>query len=319
MLKFGIWTREQYLRAGKRRRHCGARVSYALLDVGCDPTPEEIRDFEDISFTLRTASGTFRTTFRERFRDVDAAAIDWLRRLYPPHASIRVQDRAASHGLTSREWAERLFPFFPNAELESSDLLHYFIQLSLSTGEIYIVEPDGRPLQYIRPPFVVGIHHREARRYPVNQWVASRARLRFGRLALPERWTESSGGQGYRVKRIPHLHPEALRYSKVESRFRFQERSVFADTPGACEVLRTMNIFNTAYFSADKLAEGARAAFDSVRPGGLWVVGRTLEENFTNHVTFLRRGDSGWEVLGRIGDGSEMEQVALRHGTASET
>jgi hypothetical protein len=319
MLKFGIWTHEQYLREGGRRRHCGARVSYALLDVGCNPTAEEIRAFEDISFTLRTASGTFRTTFRDRFRDVDAAAIDWLGKLYPPQASIRVQDRAASHGLTSWEWAERLFLSFPNAELESSDQLHHFIQLSLSTGEIYIVEPDGRPLQYIRPPFVVGVHHPEARRYPVNQWVASRARRRFASLALPERWTESPGGQGYRVKRIPHLHPEALRYSRADPRFRFQERSVFAKTPGACEALRTMNILNAAYFSADQLAEGARAAFESVRPGGLWIVGRTLEEDFTNHVTFLRRGDSRWEVLGRIGDGSEMEQVALRLGARSRT
>jgi hypothetical protein len=286
-------------------------VSYALLDVGSDPTEEEIRAFEDISFTLRTANGTFRTTFRGRFRDLDAAADDWLRRLYPPDAAIRAQDRAASHGLTSWEWAEPLLRAFPKAELESSDLLQHFVQLSLPNGDTYIVQPDGRPLQYIRPPFVVGVRHPEPRRYPLNQWVANRARRRFEKLGLPPGWMESPGGPGYSVRRIPYLHPEAVRFSRAEPRFRFREGSVFERTPGGCDVLRTMNIFNRAYFSDDQLADGARAAFESVRAGGMWIVGRTLEEDFTNHVTFLHRREKGWAVLGRLGQGSEMEQIAL--------
>ena len=311
MLKFGIWTHEQYLREGERRRYYGARVSYALLDVGSEPSAEQVRAFEDIGFTLRTTNGTYRTTFRNRFRDVDAAAIHWMGKLFPADAAIRIQDRAASHGLTSWEWAEPLYRVFPNAELESSDLLQYFIRLSFDNGETYIVEPDGQPLQYIKPPFVVGVHHPEPRRYPVNQWVASRARRRFANLRLPEGWMKSSGGAGYTVARIPYLHPEALKFSKTNPGFRFRERSVFEHTPGVCDVLRTMNILNKAYFSDEQLAEGVRAVFDSLRPGGLWIVGRTLEEVFTNHATFLRRKENGWEVLGRIGDGSEMEQLAL--------
>jgi hypothetical protein len=72
-----------------------------------------------------------------------------------------------------------------------------------------------------------------------------------------------------------------------------------------------MNIFNRAYFSTEKLLEGANAAFQSIKVGGIWIVGRTLEEDFSNHVTFLRRIEEGWEVLERIGGGSEMEQLAL--------
>ena len=72
-----------------------------------------------------------------------------------------------------------------------------------------------------------------------------------------------------------------------------------------------MNIFNRAYFSTERLEEGYRAIFDSLQPGGIWVVGRTLEEDLTNRATFFRRSEAGWEVLDRIGGGWEMEEMAL--------
>ena len=313
MLRFGICTPDQYLRAGERRRFSGSRVAYSLLDVGDDPTEEQVRTFEDVSFTLRTSNGTFRTTFRQRFRDVDEVALRLMRDFYAPDTELRIQDRAVSHGLTSREWAEKVFAVFPGAEFEASDVLLYLIELSLPTGETYIVEPDGRPLQYIKPPFVVSLHYPESWRYPVNRVIAARAKRIFEQLRLPEGWQEKTHETAqYKVRRIPFVHPEARLFSKNNPRFQFRARSVFDHSAGACHVLRTMNIFNKAYFSPQQLAHGANAAFQSLKPGGIWIVGRTLEEDFSNHVTFLRRQDAGWEVLERIGDGSEMEQMAMR-------
>jgi hypothetical protein len=299
------------MRAGPRRRLSGARVSYALLDVGENPTDQQIRVFEDISFSLRTSNGTFRTTFRDRFRDVDAASMRWMERLFPAGAELWVQDRAVSHGLTSSEWAERLFPVFPRAQFEASDILLHLVRLSLPGGETYIAEPDGRPLQYCKPPFVVSLQHREPRRYPLNGLIAARAKRRFRRLSLPAGWTESTGAAGYRVSRISCIHPQALAFARTNPGFQFRARSVFDSAPGSCHVLRTMNIFNKSYFSKEQLVAGANAAFQSLLPGGLWIVGRTLEEDFSNHATFLRRAESGWEVLERIGAGSEMEELAL--------
>ncbi len=190
------------------------------------------------------------------------------------------------------------------------------IEISLPGGETYIVEPDGTPLQYIKPPFVVSLHYPESWRYPVNRAVAARAKRRFQDLGLPAGWSQGKmellDPARYRVKKIPFIHPEAKAFLAGNSRFQFRTRSVFEHTPGACHVLRTMNIFNKAYFSTEQLVEGANAAFDSLKPGGIWIVGRTLEEDFKNHVTFLRRQDGGWDVLDRIGNGSEMEQIALR-------
>jgi hypothetical protein len=311
MLRRGIFTEDEYIRAGPGRQFSGARVSYTLLDVGENATEEQIRVFEDVSFTLRISNGTFRTTFRQRFRDVDAAALRWMEQLFPDGAELRVQDRAVSSGLTSWEWAEQLFPVFPQAQFEASDILLHLVQVSLPDGATYIAEPDGRPLQYSKPPFVVSLQHPESLRYPLNRAVAFRAKRRFERLRLPEGWTDSSGGAGYLVSRISCIHPRALAFARTNPGFQFRARSVFDSAPGTCHVLRTMNIFNKSYFSAEQLKEGVNAVFRSLVPGGLWIVGRTLEEDFSNHATFLSKRESGWEVLERIGAGSEMEEVAL--------
>lgn len=312
MLRFGICTPDQYRRMGERRRFSGSRVNYGLLDVGDHPTEEQIRIFEDVSFTLRTSNGTFRTTFRGRFRDVDAAALRLLCGIYSPETELRVQDRASSHGLTSFEWAQSLLPAFPRAEFEASDLLLYLFRVSLPSGETYIVEPGGKPLQYIKPPFVVSLHYPESWRYPVNRAIAASAKQKFQQLNLPQGPMEESATARYQVTKIPFIHPEARLFSAKNSRFQSRIRSVFEHTPAACHVLRTMNIFNKAYFSRQQLAEGAGAAFHSIKPGGLWILGRTLEEDFTNHATFFRRLDHGWEVLERIGSGSDIEDLALR-------
>jgi hypothetical protein len=312
MLKLGILTAKEFLRLEQeQRRHSGAHVAYNLLNVGEHPTPEQIQIFEDISFTLRTSNGTFRTTFRNRFAQVDQAALRWIQRIFPEESHLRIQDRAVSHGLTAKEFAEVVFAAYPEADYEASDLLLNLAELSLDSGEIYIAEEGGVALQYLKAPFAVSVHHPEPLRYPMNRWISSRARRRFDALHLPKGWTTTTGGAGYKVRTIPYIHPEALALSRSKPNFHFIARSVFDRTEGSCHVLRTMNIFNSAYFSAAQLSEGVAAAWNSVSPGGLWIVGRTLEEDLTNHVSFLRRTPTDWEVLERIGDGSEMERFAV--------
>jgi hypothetical protein len=56
MLRFGIYTQNQFMKAGEHRRFSGSRVSYSLLNIGENPTREQIQIFEDISFMLPTSN-----------------------------------------------------------------------------------------------------------------------------------------------------------------------------------------------------------------------------------------------------------------------
>lgn len=313
MIKFGLWTREQYLKLGESRKFSGAHVAYNLLRVSDHPTLDEVKSFEDISITLRMGNGTFRTTFRNRFDDVNAALLPILSRIFPPSTQLLVEDRAVSHGLTSFEWAQSLLGAFPTIRLQASDLLLYIWEYRTPGGEVYILEPDGAPLQYVKPPFVVSLAHREPRRYPVNQMVAKLALRRFHRLGLPagppEAWpTGSFPGS---LTKIPFIHPEAAAFSADNSALSFAVQSVFVNRPASSHLIRTMNILNTSYFTRAQLQEGIGAIFSSLWPGGIWVVGRTLEEDLTNHVTFFERGPSSWNKLGSIGSGSDIEDLIL--------
>jgi hypothetical protein len=222
-----------------------------------------------------------------------------------------VEDRAVSHGLTACEWATQLLPAFPAAQIEASDLLLELLELSIDGTGVFITEVDGTPLQYINPPFVVSVYHPESWRNPVRCLVAARARRRFAAVGLPSGWVNQPARDGYRIRPIPYIHPEAAALARSDSRFQFRRRSVFERSPEPCQVIRTMNIFNLSYFSKERLQEGFDAIFQSLRPGGIWIVGRTLEEDLSNHATFFQKGENAWMALDRIGGGWELEEMAL--------
>lgn len=277
-----------------------ATVSYGLLQINENPTAEEVRRFEDVSCVLRTSNGTRRTTFRQRMLDVDATTLKLLQHRYPQDAHLQVQDRGASNCLTSAEWAEKLFRMFPHSTLEASDRLVYLLRISLAGEKTYIIEPDGEPLQYLYPPFVVFLGYLNPYRYPLRSLIAAVVKRSFRKLGLPQRCS------AYRVDLICCIHPEANSLRERDSRFQICTRSVFGHSPGI-DVLRTMNVLNRNYFPVETLVEGANAAFRSLKPGGLWIVGRT--EKQTNHVTFFRRTEKKWEAIARIGRGSEIEEL----------
>jgi hypothetical protein len=310
MLQFGILTREQYLRAPKKRRTMGSGVAFTLLETEDPPTTDDIDRFEEISYRLRTSNGTTRMTFRNRMAEVNDASLRLIRASYGPESQIVVQDRAASTCLTSKEWAQQLLLVFSKLKFEASDALLHLFRITLQSGETYVVEPSGQPLQYIKSPFVVCLCPREPMRYPLNHFIVARAKKRFRKLSLPRELPESTENHEYRIERISCIHPEALSLARSYPDFTICARSIF-DQTSTLDVLRTMNILNLAYFPTSQLLEGVHAAFQSVKPGGIWIVGRTHEDNAKNHVTFFRRADQGWEVLERIGEGSEIERLVI--------
>ncbi|HEX4266680.1 MAG TPA: hypothetical protein VHY36_02255 [Steroidobacteraceae bacterium] len=228
-----------------------------------------------------------------------------MQRLFHADADLRIQDRAASHCLTSLELAQQIFPAFPSASFEASDRMLHLLELRLPSDEIYILEPDGQPLQYIRAPFVVSLSSSEARRYPMNRLIARWAAWRFKRMRLP---ADSTLLPQDSVRKLSCIHPLAAKFAAHDTRFQICERSVFDATPASCHVLRTMNIFHAAYFSRQQLATAVTAAFQTVCLNGLWIVGRTRESDSSNHATLFARRERRWEVLARLGAGSEIEE-----------
>ena len=321
MFRTGIWTAEQFVEAEKQPLREPKPVSIRLLDVRDTAGTEEVRIFEAISRTLRTSNGTYRTTYPHRFKDLDRAASIQIGRIFGPDSEFGIQDRAASNCLTSAEWASALFPVFKNVRVTASDLLLFLVEAELPSGEIFILEPGGEPLQYIRSPFVLPLAGGESRRHIVNRLMIRYALSKLARLRIPQEWVNDPDTTGdllvspWKLRRIPFTHPRARALARLDRRFRITNASVFDATPNVCQVLRTMNILNRSYFPDERIREGIRASLSSLTENGIWIAGRTIEESQAgNQATIFQKRNNAFEVLDRIGGGWELEALVLPAG-----
>jgi hypothetical protein len=295
-------------------------VSLQLLRTSVPATPREVALFEAIMQQMRLASGVYRTTFRGRLRDLDRFVLELLGRRYARQTTFEVHDWAASDCLTSSEWAESLFEQFPNAYLHASDLTLFLLEVDFPNGAAFILERDGEPLQYLRPPFVIRLNPPEPKSLVVNRLLSHQARAKLAsmqaRLSIPADWLDSSSEAftvaPFQVRRISVVHPDAEALRSRDPRFSIERHSVFAPLPQPVDIIRSMNIFNKTYFSTERLTEGAQAVWRSLKPGGWWIVGRTWREDPpAHHVSILEKKLGGFQLVERYGDGSEIESLAL--------
>src|SRR5262245_14508690 len=127
-------------------------VSYLILKDASPANPDSVRLFELIVKQLQLTSGIWRTTYPDRFADLDVVVNPILADLFGTRP-IEVHDWAASDGLATTEWAESLWKSQPTARFTCSDLTLDLAAIS-NGSETFVLEPDGQPLQYVRPPFV---------------------------------------------------------------------------------------------------------------------------------------------------------------------
>jgi hypothetical protein len=297
------------------------RVALPLIRPDIPAKPEQISLFEHVIAQVALSSGVYRTTYRGRFRDFNLFVNSHITEHFPADTALRVQDWAASDCLTSTEWAASLFPLYPAATLTASDLTMFLIEARLPHGETLIMETGGELLQYIRPPFVIRLNPPEPWPLVVSRVLARHGLQKAERLRanwkLPASWLQLTGPPEHRegdvvYARIPLVHPEAMDLQNASSRFAIRKHSVFERAPEQADVIRTMNILNIAYFPTRQLLKGVRAVFESLRAGGLWIVGRTYQETPCVHnATIFERQIDGFRALDRFGTGSEIEALVL--------
>lgn len=304
-----------------RWRHLLAppRVSLRNLRVPIPPSQADVSQFESIVRELGQNNGVYRTTFRRRFANLDPWVNALLAAHFPTHPPLAVADWAASDCLTSAEWAASLFSHFPQASLNASDLALSLFEILLpgTAKAAFIAEDAGHALQFLSGSTVLQLHPLESPRRPWRRWAAQRALRRFRALwaTLPPEALEAptwSHASGVRLLRLPLIHPEAAALQLSDPRFSLTKHSAFVRLENPVDVIRTMNIFNRSYFPPERLAEGARAVWQSLRPDGIWIVGRTVQSDPPIHeVSVMARTGQGFALLDRIGPGSEIEPLVL--------
>lgn len=330
MIRLGVWRPGQFYPAppqGLRNRLyytlSKTRVAYHLLATPRQPGPADIQFFERLLPYVCLSSGVYRTTYRQRFKNLNPRVNQILAQTFASSEKLLVEDWAASDCLTSSEWARELFPLFPHLSLIASDLLLFLVEArEANTEKRWIFEPDGNPLQYVNPPFVIRLSQPEPWVFLFN-WLLYRSALRRWQqmkdtLRIPDSWKDSPTGESakqgnFELRKLSLIHPEALQLTTEDKRFAVRRHSIFEPSSRMNHVIRSMNIYNRAYFSEEQLRRGIQCVGESLLSGGIWIVGRTIDKEASiQEVTVLRKTDSGeFTVIERVGPGSEIEDLAV--------
>jgi hypothetical protein len=324
MIRFGFHRVDQFQGGATgfqqllRRGH----LDYRLLRTGIPPSDLEIAIFEDVTRRMQLSSGIFRTTTPGRFRDLDQWITPVLSRHFSPGLPVDARDWAASDCSTSAAWHPILTAAFPQATLTASDLNTYLIEMAVEGEGSYIFDAEFGLLQYVSPPLVIRVVPPESPWLPVNWLLARRAQGRLRKLLQDrqirlkdvkfEEETPELRQNGITFRQIPLIHPRAVTLARQTRSFRVTRHSVFEPSPVPADVIRTMNILNKVYFDTDALARAARNIWVSLKPEGLWIVGRTVQdEPIVHHVSILVKTGEGFHVIERYNEQSEIEDIAL--------
>jgi len=269
----------------------------SLLDPRVTLTAAQERDFFQ---SIRLPNGVFKTTTDRRMDDLNALVVDCLKKAGA--APREILDVAASSGISSVELVETLASGGFDAQLTATDLSLSATLVALSRNHYVLVDRSGEILQHT----IFGVSLRPwPRRMDVltGYWLVRRIANAVARASLAGR---SSGETVMLVSGRAKVHP----------RISFVEDDVLADAPDGLarrfDVVRAANVLNRSYFSAADLARAVDGLVTRMRgPGSFLVVARTLEDGTNNGTVFQLNDNDGFDVVSRLGEGSEIEDIVL--------
>lgn len=277
------------------------------------PTPGQSPEAEIAAETLffrhlRMPNGTYKTTYPNRMPDVDAAVADAIAAA-PPGPGMRVQvlDVGVSSGVTTIELADALAARELDVRVVAVDL---FVSAFLHrvAGVDLLCDAHGRVLQIASPLGVKGRPHDPD---------ASFARALLQRLLDGTEQMIGGPDGARRGTPIKLVSPRLVRRSgtAIVEHDLTTPRDEWVDQ---FDVVRAANVLNRDYFDDVTLRRMLAHLITYVRPGGLLVLCRTHDETRTNHASVLRRVNGTFDVVTRIGGGSEIESLAAPEHSASE-
>lgn len=274
---------------------------------------------EKFFISLRLSNGVYKKTSCGRLKDVDQTLIAEFQRLgVAPKTFL---DVAVSSGVSTLNWFESLQQAGLRPSMTATDLTMTVYLVRLLSWLHVLVEKEGFPLQYD----VFGFAWRP------------RCRIRFyvfGNGFLTILWHIVYRGVARRfdlVKRLkslngnpPPIDDPVIKAQIKLATYRLQDKKdielldddIARPTPshlrGRFQVLRAANILNRGYFSSHQLCEIVRNLRERLTgPGAFLLIVRTEPES-GNHGSVFRLGEKGsFEVLARVGRGSEIEDIVL--------
>lgn len=257
--------------------------------------------------SIRLRNGTFKTTDHHRLDDLNMLVIgEWQKLDRKPR---EIMDVGASSGISTLEWAEALAQAGIDAEIVATDLCMHGSLVPLLPGYEVLLDRDGKVIQHIlgnRPVRWSLDGPRDFFR-GTGFFVAALNALASTLLLL------TNGRR--RGEAVLLVNPDA----RDNARLSFADDDIMAPTPehlrGRFNAIRVSNLLNRGYFDEAQL----RRAVDNLKDrlmdaGSFLIVNRTHADGNNNGTIFQLSEANKFEIVARIRDGSEIEDIVLSAG-----
>jgi hypothetical protein len=265
--------------------------------------------------SIRTRNGTNKTTYSHRLDTVN----EIVNTLLPPHRPLEIMDVAVSSGVGTLEWMESLERAGIEYRMTAGDLYVRAFLLSFSRFLNILVDDTGYPLQFDfrgkAVPYPVG--RRRSLLFPplfifavICRWALPVLLASFFRRWAGKGEGDSTYRFGVGCHRILLISP---RVSTRQS-LKIVEDDILAPATfdNGFHVVRAANILNRLYFNERTLRTMAVNLRARLAKHGILVVCRTDPHRVNHGTVFRLNAANQFEVIGRIGQGSETEHLILR-------
>ena len=169
-----------------------------------------------------------------------------------------------------------------------------------------VFDAELQPLQFVGAGMVLSARRNAPWRYIANRlvqrWVLRR-HLEPARQLLQASLSNngeliSGNGVPAQVRRVPLFHPDCVAAARHDPRFTLGRHDLFAPSPRTYHVIRVMNVLTPEHLPEDLLRRAVCACATGLREGGLFVAGRTVDEEELAHGSHGLRVCEGATVGG---------------------
>ncbi|HET6865332.1 MAG TPA: hypothetical protein VFH80_05390 [Solirubrobacteraceae bacterium] len=259
-------------------------------------------ELEDAFYrSMMLPNGTLKTTCAQRLTDVNRLVQQYL----PDRRPVRIKDVAVSSGVSTLEWARELRESGIEAKMTATDLTIFALLVAFTDRLRVLFDSRGGVLQI------------DIAGYPAYPRLSGRVNRRLA--GMPARlagWfvageltklTRSQAGQRGGFVRQLELVTPGVREAGIE--LREEDLTDLGESEERWDVIRAANVLNRSYFGADELRGMVDSLVASLEIGGLLAVCRTDLGGMNHGSVWRSRADGTLELLGRVGRGSEIEDL----------
>lgn len=269
--------------------------------------------------SLQLRNGTTKQTAAGRLKDVDHATTAYFRGLAQPPRNFL--DVAVSSGISTGEWYRALSGAgLPGVTMTGTDLTLHAYLVEVNRYFRVLVQSDNFPLQFDVAGIAISTARRGRRGYLDGSYLAVWCLQRVLRRICTglEPGTPSKDGDrlfaahGLRIRRVQLISPRVGRLNQLA--FVDDDLSATNDPTlvGKFEVIRAANILNHIYFPHETLTIILKRLAERLQgPGSFLLVSRTRPAGGNDATLFLLNAASRFEVVLRVGAGSEVEPLVL--------